>query len=42
MQTLELMQRGAWGYALANMVSSLLLCLAAAAIGYYAGLWLNR
>ena len=42
MQTLELLQRGAWGYAVANMFSSLLLCLAAVAAGYYAGLWLNR
>ena len=41
-QTLDLMQKGNWLYALANMIASVVLCLVAVVLGYYAGHWLNR
>ena len=38
MQTVALIQIGAWGSAMANMAGSVLLCVGAAAIGFRGGL----
>lgn len=42
LQTLALAQSGEWGRAGMNVALSLVLCLAAVAIGYMLGTWLNR
>jgi CrcB protein len=42
LDTLNLARAGAWGAATANVVSSVVLCLAAVAIGYYVSATLQR
>lgn len=42
LQTMDLMQRGSWFYALANMAASVGLCLLATVAGFLVGHVLNR
>lgn len=42
LQTLVLAQQGAWGWAAANVIGSVVLCLLGVWLGYQAGLALNR